>query len=153
MLEPLYGNKEFFHHPRCKRINITHLNFADDILIFTKGDLGSVKCIMDTFDKFAKAFGLEENLDKSCVYFGALSSQDKVNILNCIGMVEGALPFRYLSISLHSKKFSSIDCKSLVDKIIARHHCWVSNLLSYTGRLELIKSVLGGRKNFWAQLS
>lgn len=33
----------FKYHPRCRRIGLTHLSFADDLLVFVKGDLVSVK--------------------------------------------------------------------------------------------------------------
>lgn len=67
-------------------------------------------------------------------------------------MAKGELPFRYLGISLHSKKLGSSYCGLLVDKMTTRIKGWVVRWLSYGGRLELIKSVLFGVRNFWAQL-
>ena len=67
-------------------------------------------------------------------------------------MEEGDFPFRYLGVPLHSKKLNSRDCRPLVDKIIGRVKFWSSRLLSYAGRIQLVRSVIGGMKNFWAQI-
>lgn len=36
-------NKRFFHHPRCSKLNITHMLFVDDMLLFCRGYLESVE--------------------------------------------------------------------------------------------------------------
>ena len=33
----------FSYHPKCKRIRLTHLYFADDLMIFTKGNMESIE--------------------------------------------------------------------------------------------------------------
>ena len=35
--------KTFKYHPKCSKLDITHLCFADDLLIFSRGDLNSIK--------------------------------------------------------------------------------------------------------------
>nr|XP_016461795.1 PREDICTED: uncharacterized protein LOC107785083 [Nicotiana tabacum] len=37
--------KEYKYHPRCSKLYITHLNFTDDLLMFTRGDTGSVQAL------------------------------------------------------------------------------------------------------------
>ncbi|KAH0648643.1 hypothetical protein KY285_033891 [Solanum tuberosum] len=39
----------FAHHPRCAKLEITHLIFADDLLLFAKGDLPSVTAIQQVY--------------------------------------------------------------------------------------------------------
>jgi hypothetical protein len=63
-------------HPRCQRLNITRLLFADDLLLFARADTISLQLIMQAFSNFSKASGLEANLEKSSIYFG-------VNCLFC----------------------------------------------------------------------
>ena len=43
------------------------------------------------------------------------------------------------------------DCSSLIKKITARITCWSSKLLSYAGRVQLIKSVLFSMQNYWCR--
>ena len=48
----------FKYHPKCKRINLTYLCFADDLLIFTKGDIDSVMGIQRILELFYSYSGL-----------------------------------------------------------------------------------------------
>ena len=40
-------------HPNTSSLQVTHLSFADDLMIFTDGTPNSVKCIADTMEDFA----------------------------------------------------------------------------------------------------
>lgn len=42
----LEENDRFKFHPRCKRNKITHLMLVDDLLLFSHGDMESVKQLM-----------------------------------------------------------------------------------------------------------
>lgn len=41
-LMELQQNKEFHYYPRCKKIGLTHVCFADDLILFTRGDVSFV---------------------------------------------------------------------------------------------------------------
>ena len=38
-------HEDFNFHPHCKQLRITHLSFADDIILFTGGDTKSTKIL------------------------------------------------------------------------------------------------------------
>lgn len=38
-LNGLKKEREFKYHPKCAKLGITHLSFADDLLLFARGDL------------------------------------------------------------------------------------------------------------------
>lgn len=59
---------DYNFHPRCERLNITHMMFADDLVMFSRADVTSVSTIFNAFLKFSKVSGLEANLDKSNIY-------------------------------------------------------------------------------------
>lgn len=99
---------------------------------------------MGILDKFADASGLKANQLKSCIYFGGVSEGSKQDTLRVSGMTEEQLPFKYLGVSLSSQKLSAMQCKPLVQKILQRINCWAAKLLSYAGRVQLIKSMLFG---------
>lgn len=103
-------------------------------------------------DKFAAAYSLKANQLKSCIYFGGVRPEIKQEILSSTAMNEGQLPFRYLGVPLSSQKLSVVQCQPLVQKIIQRINCWASKLLSYAGRVQLIKSILFGIQVYWSQV-
>lgn len=68
------------------------------------------------------------------------------------GMVEGALPFRYLGVPLATKKLNILYYQPLIQKILHRMNSWTTKLLSYAGRLQLLKSVIAGIQRYWCQV-
>lgn len=142
----------FHFHPRCKKVDITHLLFADDLLMFYRANTSSVSNMMSTFDRFLKASRLEANTSKSNVYMSGVDRHNKKRLVHLLQMEEGVFPFRCLGVPLQSKKLNTRDCRPLVDKIIGRVKFWSSRLLSYAGRIQLVRSVIGGMKKFWDQI-
>lgn len=69
-LMELNQNKYFQFHPRCRKVGLTHLCFADDLLLFTKGNSKSIQQVQKILDRFAAVSGLKANPSKSCIYFG-----------------------------------------------------------------------------------
>jgi reverse transcriptase-like protein len=54
-LKSLIGT--FGFHPRCKSIHLTHLCFADDLMIFYKGDMSSVRLLVIASKLFPRLRG------------------------------------------------------------------------------------------------
>lgn len=123
--------------------------FADDLLMFCKAEKTSVESMGQVLEKFFAASGLSANKEKSCVYLTGVSHQIREEIIDCQGMVEGTFPFRYLGIPLHTKKLSITEGQGLINKVTHRIKGWTARLLSYPGRLELVRTVIGGLTNFW----
>lgn len=152
ILMSLHANSEFHYHPRCKKQRIIQLSFADDLLLFCRGDLKSVKCLYNCFMMFSKASGLVANVEKSNVYFGGVKQHVQEQILQELQFGKGELPFRYLGVPLSTKRMSIVQCKPLIDKMLGRITSWTTRFLSYAGRAQLVKSVLFAIQIFWAQL-
>lgn len=45
-------NPDFKFHPRCSRIKLNHLAFADNLMLFCKGDLQYINILTKTVDYF-----------------------------------------------------------------------------------------------------
>lgn len=72
----------FGFHPKCKHLNITHLAFADDLLLFSRGDVRSVSMLMNCLNKFGDTAGLRINSQKSNIYLSGVDDhvrQEKCN--------------------------------------------------------------------------
>lgn len=75
-------------------MNITHLIFADDLLMFSKGDVTSIGLLLEKFGVFTAASSLQANLSKSAIHFGGVSEPIKHDIRWLLGYGQGELPFR-----------------------------------------------------------
>ena len=53
-----------------------------------------------------------------------------------------SFPFTYLGVPLHHSKLRRVDIQPVVDKVIKRIAGWKGKLLSYGGKLTLLKSCL-----------
>ncbi|XP_074265635.1 putative mitochondrial protein AtMg01250 [Silene latifolia] len=62
------------YHPKCSKIKLTHLIFADDLMIFIRGDVPSISAVTDSLQKFALLSGLHANNEKTSIYFGGVSN-------------------------------------------------------------------------------
>ncbi|XP_060190863.1 uncharacterized protein LOC132620187 [Lycium barbarum] len=125
LLGGLRSNKGFKYHPKCSKLGVTYMCFADDLLLFARGDLSYIKALYQCFMVFSGTFGLQENMSKSCVYFGGVASVDRQNKLQQLGFSEGELPFKYLGIPLTTGKLSLVQWIPLIEKIVARITSWI----------------------------
>ncbi|XP_073149026.1 uncharacterized protein [Henckelia pumila] len=139
----------FQFHPRCNHFNITHLVYADDLLIVSKGDVPSVKIILDCVSKFGKMVGLRANEMKSNLFMAAVKELDRSEIIRLSGYQIGSFPFRYLGIPLASGRLREGDYSGLVDGIAKKIASWPRHTLSYAGKLELLRYVVQGVECYW----
>nr|GEY75356.1 hypothetical protein [Tanacetum cinerariifolium] len=133
---------KFKYHQGCKKCKITHLCFADDLLVFCHGDRDSVRVIKKSLDEFNSFSGLLPNMQKSTISFGGLLNLEQAMILDIIPFTIGRLPVKYLRAPLVTKQISSNDCKPLIEKVKSKISNWKNKSLSYAGRLQLIAAIL-----------
>lgn len=141
---------DFAYHPQCKEVKLTHLSFADDILVFTNGTAESLMGIMGTMKRFATMSGLHINATKSSIFVSGSNTSDLINAAEILRIKVGTLPIRYLGMPLTTKSLTSHDYEPLIDKIRTRMLCWSNKSLSFAGRLQLIQSVISSTVNFWS---
>ncbi|XP_073151816.1 uncharacterized protein [Henckelia pumila] len=140
---------DFQFHPRCDNFNITHLVYTDDLLILSKGDVPSVKIILDCVSKFGKMAGLRANAMKSNLFMAVVKEPAHSEIIRLCGYQIGSFPFRYLGIPLAAGRLREGDYSVLVDGIAKKIASWPRNTLSYAGKLELLRSVVQGVECYW----
>ncbi|XP_074277830.1 uncharacterized protein LOC141601443 [Silene latifolia] len=89
---------------------------------------------------------------KSNVYGNGLESGLLEKFASTTGLKIGKLPFKYSGVPISAKKLSVLDCNILVERIVDRIRGLGAKILSYAGRLVLIKSVLGTLHSYWARI-
>lgn len=151
-LGELKDNPCFNYHPKCEKLHITHLMFADDLLLLARADASSIQLIHQAFQKFSKASGLEANLQKSTAYFGGVPHGDIQELQQLLPIPQGIMPFTYLGVPLSHKKLTINQCKPLVEKVTNKIKSWTARFLSYAGRVQMVTSVLFGVQTYWAQI-
>ncbi|XP_074304746.1 uncharacterized protein LOC141639537 [Silene latifolia] len=142
----------FRYHPICKSLKLTHLLFADDLLMFSKGDVQSIMLILGVLATFSGSSGLKVNASKSEVVYNGVPDSLKLDIAQVSGFQEGKLPFKYLGIPIQPGRLTKADCNVLLEKIVSKIRGIGARKLSYAGRLVLIKSVLNTLHNYWASI-
>ena len=151
LLDDVAVHGMFHYHLKCKKIMLTHLCFADDLLIFFKGNLDSMVGIQKVMTTFYKYSRLQLNNAKIELFSSGMVKDDLEEIHKQIGFKLCTLPMRYLGVPLVTRRLLAKDCIPLVDKIALRINCWSTKLLSYAGRLQLIQSVLFSLQIFWCR--
>ena len=142
---------EYFNfHWRTKDIGLSHLIFADDIFLFCRGDVASVTCLNEGLSLFSSLSGLVPSWHKSSCFFSAVDASTQSEILRVTGFQGGSLPITYLGLPLITSKLSARDCQPLIAKFCSKIEVWTARLLSFAGRLILIKYVLNGILGFWS---
>lgn len=128
---------------------ITHIAYADDLLLLSQGDFGSVKILLQCLTEFSDMAGLRANILKSNLFLDGVSEGIKNDILTLTGFQEGHLPLRYLGVPIASIKLKIADYSPLLDSLARKINSWPKHSLYYAGRLELIQTVLQGYQCYW----
>ena len=126
------------------------LSFADDLLLFCHADSASIGALKRGTEMFGRLLGLKANQNKSNMFISSKARPDSATLSQMVGFPMGQLPVRYLGVSLITSKLTISDCKPLLDKVDKRIGSWTNKSLSYAGRVQLIKSVLGSLHVYWA---
>ncbi|CAM8972543.1 unnamed protein product [Rhodiola kirilowii] len=152
LMQNLNKAEGFYYHPKCHRIKLTHIMFADDLIIFSSGRNSSIGAIKEAVHKFLECSGLSINVHKSNLFMGGMGAAKVAWVEDMIGTKSSPLPVRYLGLPLTSRSLSRKDCDSLIQKITTRLDCWSSRYLSRAGRRVLVFSVLQSMVFFWARV-
>ncbi|GKC71869.1 RNA-directed DNA polymerase, eukaryota, reverse transcriptase zinc-binding domain protein [Tanacetum coccineum] len=99
--------KAFKYHFGCKQLRITHLCFADDLIMLC----------------------LYPNLGKCTMFCGNIDDETKENISNIFPFKEGKLPVRYLGVPLVTKKIGVADSQLIASVLGSMQVYWGSIFL------------------------
>lgn len=122
---------------------ISHLSFADDLILFTRGHRRSLRALFDFIGRYEKASGQLINKDKSFFVASPRCSPLQGRIISSlVGIRRSTLPFRYLGCTLYTGRCKKVYFASLVQSVRNKLDGWQARLLTPGGRLILIRHVL-----------
>lgn len=115
---------------------LSHLLFADDILLFAHASTSQIQVVSDALKAFSEASGLRVNLDKSrmlCsekvfrVRRNAFTTQSSIKCASSLG--------KYLGVTLGFDKSKKEHFHSVLEKIEQRLASWKMKMLNRAGKL------------------
>ncbi|XP_061993910.1 uncharacterized protein LOC133711840 [Rosa rugosa] len=121
---------------------VSHLFFADDIILFAEASTTQAKVLKKCMDLFCSLSGQTVNFEKSKIY---VSPNVRNNLAKSISRTCGS-PLtkdlgKYLGMPLLHSRLTKHTYSEMVDKVHSRLAGWKCKTLSMAGRLTLINSV------------
>lgn len=152
LLEEAVNRGEIRLHPMCHEPRITHLLFADDLLIFSDGSRHSLTGIKKVLSSFKEWTGLDMNAAKSEIFFGGYSDIECSVLSDITGVTLGSFPTRYLGLPLNPSRISMATLQPFLERVTSKLHSWTVKTLSFAGRVTMVSSVIYGMVNFWSSV-
>nr|XP_027103097.1 uncharacterized protein LOC113724387 [Coffea arabica] len=122
---------------------VTHLAFADDVIIFANGSSASLKLIVHMLDRYQRASGHLVNLKKCGYLMHPFTSPARRRVVERFtGFSRQHFPIRYLGFPLYFGKSKATHYEEVCQAILGKILSWKSRFLSLGGRIVRIKHVL-----------
>lgn len=115
----------------AKRVPISHLLFADDLILFGRVDEKTAYAVRDTLDLFCSVSGQKINEEKSRLTFSPNTTQETKDLFqDTLNVRESENLGMYLGIPISHKKPNRKDVQFIVDKVRSRLANWKAKFLS-----------------------
>lgn len=124
-------------------VDISHLFFADDLLLFAEASENQISIIMGCISKFSKQLGLSINLAKSTIFCSPntcdmlkrrIGDLAKIPVTHNMG--------KYLGIPILQKRVSKNTFAYILENMTRKLASWKTETLSLAGRRVLTQSAL-----------
>lgn len=122
---------------------VSHLFFADDMLIFSNGRVRSLKNLSSLLQKYENSSGQQINLRKSSIFASKqIHGQKLMKIQQVLGCRVKNFPFTYLGAPLYKGRCKSEYFDKLIQMVVNKLEGWKTKFISFAGKITLIKSAL-----------
>jgi len=107
---------------------------------------------MSVLQEFYDCAGPCANLGKSQLVLGGYPPALQTTCLQITGLSDCQFPIKYLGVPITASRLTKIECRGLVEKIMAKVQFWGTRNILFAGRAQLINSVVCGMFNYWASI-
>ena len=133
-------------------IGISHLFFADDLILFAKVDVNSCEAISEVLDEFCTELGQKVSMEKSRIYFSpSVQPEIKSGICSRLGIQATTNIGNYLGFPINHREVPRNRMNFIVEKVMSKLAGWKTTFLSFMGRVVLVKSVMSTIPNYVMQ--
>jgi len=130
-------------HPIDHALPCPVLQYADDTLILTRGDVHSMFVLKHILDSFSAATGLAINFHKSTFVPMNMNDSTARRMADVLGCSLSSFPQTYLGLPLSPQKLRVSDFQPLLNSFDKYLAGWKARLLSSSGHIVLVNAVLG----------
>ncbi|XLU93619.1 hypothetical protein S245_007971 [Arachis hypogaea] len=128
---------------------ISHLLFADDILLFAKASEEQMRTVLDALHQFSEASILKVSVFKTSIYFSkSVQRGERAYICEISGYKEVPYLGCYLSSMITNERKIKKNYKTTLEKAKGKMRGWKAHCLSFVGRITLAKSVISAAINY-----
>ncbi|KAG8373223.1 hypothetical protein BUALT_Bualt11G0001300 [Buddleja alternifolia] len=121
---------------------ISHMFFADDIILVAKTRTKCANSIKSILDQFCSASGLKISLNKSKVFYAPKTRTEIQQEMTCILAIGSTRHLgKYLGVNVLHSRNTCANYRELVDKVQNRLSSWKAKNLNLAARATLIQSV------------
>lgn len=122
---------------------VSHLFFADDMLIFSNGNIRSLRRLRELLQKYEISSGQQINLQKSSMFVSKhIQGRKLVKVQQQLGCKVKEFPLNYLGAPLYKGRCKEVYFERLFQIVSNKLEGWKAKFLSFVGKMTLIKSVL-----------
>lgn len=138
--------------PGRLREEISHLQFADDVILFINSDQSSITGVKRILQCFQLLSGMKVNFSKSHVYGFHLQPSQISKWSSILGCQQGNTLFKYLGASIGSSPKKLSFWQPLLKKVDDKIKSYAAERLSIAGRLVLLKAAIDSVPIYWFSL-
>lgn len=122
--------------------SISHLLFADDLLIFARAKGQDSEAVQGCLEKYMSWFMQKINKEKSSIHFSSnFQGQQLLSILDYFGLKKLPAKAKHLGLPLLIPRSKGMTLKEIKQKFMVKIAGWQVKFLSQAGRSTLIRSV------------
>ncbi|KAH1056860.1 hypothetical protein J1N35_034925 [Gossypium stocksii] len=132
---------------------VSHLFFADDLIIFGKAQLAQARLLGFILHQFCETSGHRISVRKSNIFFSNITSrEDCAQIVQIFSFQEVQNLGKYCGVLLLHERVTKCTLRFVVDKVRKKLQSWDARRLSIAGRITLAQSILLSIPNFLCNL-
>jgi len=132
---------------------ISHLFFADDVLLFAKAKYNQAQYITNLLNNFCSISGMKVSLEKSRIYASkgvGRSTKESLEQLTQIKFTDRL--DKYLGFKMKYERTTKEDFLDIYDRVASKLSSWKGRLLNKPGRVTLAKAVLTSLSTYCMQI-